>query len=446
MIIPLGLGAVSYGTLARLCGSTVPTTLKDCVPDRLVTDSREIQKGDLFCALKGRADGHSYANEAAERGAVAILAEKKTDAPIPHILVSSVRGALGKWASGVAASPSLLRIGITGSVGKTTTKDALFSMLSPHYAVHATHGNYNNDLGLPFTLLSAPKETKIVICELGTGGVGEMEALSNILRPHISLITCIGHAHIGAFGTREAIAKEKLRILSHAQDGGLLFVCAKESLLSLIPPKGIRRIPVLPFEMEDYKAAGLFPDTTDVSRNFALAYAQAVAKELALPSGAIREGLGRVFALKTHRTEEEYRGILFLDDGYNASPESMLGALSYLSSKAKGRRIAVLGDMLELGAESGKYHRAVGRFAMEHADLLFFYGAYAKEYALGAASAVPKNKRFASSKPEYTVLGGERSEIAQAVAERLQVGDTVLFKASRALKTELLISEIKKQI
>ena len=446
MIISLGLGAANYSTIARLCGGTVRGALKDKFPQRLVTDSREIQVGDLFCALKGQSDGHFYAREAANRGADVILAERKTDAPIPHILVPDVREALGRWAQKVAGRKDLLRIGITGSVGKTTTKDALFSMLSPHYAVHATYGNYNNDLGLPFTLLSTPKETEIVICELGTSAKGEIERLSNILRPHISIITCIGHAHIGAFGSREAIAEEKMQILKYAEENGLVFVCANEPLLSFLPPRGIRRVPVFPFEDANYRAAGLSPDTQNVALSFALGYAQAIGEALALSHEAITEGLSRILSLKTHRTEEDYHGIMLLDDGYNASPESMLGALSYLSSRAKGRRVAVLGDMLELGEKSAKYHRAVGRFALAHADLVFFYGAYAKEYASGMTSHSAAPEPSSRGNASYAVLDGTRTEIAKTIANHLKAGDTVLFKASRALKTELLVQEVKKQI
>jgi UDP-N-acetylmuramoyl-tripeptide--D-alanyl-D-alanine ligase len=160
------------------------------------------------------------------RGAVAVLAEKKTNAPIPHIIVPTVREALGKWAGPVAVGAKPLRIGVTGSVGKTTVKDALLTMLSPHFKTHATYKNYNNDLGLPFTILSAPQNTEVLICEIGVSEQGEMAPLSAILRPHISIITCIGHAHIGAFGSREAIAKEKTDILKCASENGLLLVPA----------------------------------------------------------------------------------------------------------------------------------------------------------------------------------------------------------------------------
>lgn len=446
MIISLGLGAMDYGEIARLCGANAPDAVLGMRPLRLVTDSREIQEGDLFCALKGLDDGHKYAVEAARRGAFAVLAEKETAASIPHIIVPSVRKALGDWAIGASKSEKLLRIGITGSVGKTTTKDAVAAMLSPRYSVHATYGNFNNDLGLPFTLLSLPKGTEIAVCELGVNHPGEMCELSRILRPHVSLITCIGHAHIGAFGTREAIAEEKLDILSHAEENGTLFVPSGEVLLSRIPPRGIRRVSVLPFDQAAYEEYALPAFRDDVGKNFALAYAAAIGKMLSLPKDTITSGLQSILSLETHRSEYRVGSMLFIDDGYNASPESMLGALRYLRAKGKGRRVAVLGDMLELGEGSERYHRAIGRFAAENADRLFFFGAYAKEYAKGAhaVGARPQGEQ-GDTACTFSLLKGEKEEIATAISSSLMSGDTVLFKASRALRVEKIIELIKKR-
>ena len=444
MIIPLGLGAIEYAEIARLCGTTVPKELVGARPFRLVTDSREVESGDLFCALRGTDDGHSYIEEAARRGASAVLAERRTTAPVPHILVPSVRRALGDWAIGVTGERGLIRLGITGSVGKTTAKDAIATMLSQRFSVHATYGNYNNDLGLPFTLLSAPRGTKIAVCELGINHKGEMRELSRILRPHISLITCIGHAHIGAFGTRDAIAEEKLDILAYAEKEGVLFVPHGESLLSRLLPHGIRRIAVSPFGEADYKKNALPSFAGDAARNFALGYAAAVGRAFSLSEEMITSGLKRILPLETHRHEERVREMLFIDDGYNASPESMIGALNYLGTKAKGRRVAVLGDMLELGESSAEYHRAVGRFAASHTERLFLFGAYAKEYAKGAFSVGKHSPPSAHQADcDISVLTGEKEEMASKIASSLLSGDTVLFKASRALQVEKIIELIK---
>lgn len=447
MIIPLGLGAVSYAEIVRLCGARVYGKLPIEAPLRLVTDSREVIHGDLFCALKGFDDGHRYIKDAAARGAVAVLAEQATDAPLTHLLVPSVRRALAAYAIGVSESRSLTRIAITGSVGKTTTKDAIAAMLSPHFKVHATYGNFNNDLGLPFTILSAPKDTEIAVCEVGISHKGEMKELSRIVRPHISLITCIGHAHIGAFGTREAIAEEKLSLLSFAEENGSLLVPHGEPLLSLLPPHGIRRIAVSPFSAKDLTEYGLECAKGDVSRAFALGYAAAIGDRFSLSKNQIKEGLQTAQAIETHRHEETVEKICLIDDGYNASPESVLGALTYLGVRGKGGRVAVLGDMLELGENSARYHRAVGRFSVRHAERLFFIGAYAEEYACGAkAGGGVSDVDKGEGKSVFSILEGSREEIAASIAANLKEGDTVLFKASRALEIEKIVALVKKQI
>lgn len=447
MIISLGLGAITYGEIARLCTASMPYAIQEMRPSRLVTDSREIRSGDLFCALKGKEDGHKYIEEASRRGAAAVLAESETAAKLPHILVSSVRKALGDWAIGASERTRLIRIGITGSVGKTTTKDAIAAMLSQRYSVHATYGNFNNELGLPFTLLATPPKTEIAVCELGISHHGEMEELSRILRPHISVITCIGHAHIGAFGSREAIADEKLAILSHAKANGVLFVPHGEALLTRLLPHGIRRIATSPFDEACYKKHGLSPFRDDVAKNFALAYAASVGKELSLSEAAITSGLRDILSLETHRHEIRVADMIFIDDGYNASPESMLGAIRYLNTLKGRRRVAVLGDMLELGEDSARFHRAIGRFAAEHTDRLFFFGAYAKEYARGAkAAGAREDSETKNTACVFSVLDGEKEEIAMAIHAAIESGDTVLFKASRALQVEKIIEMIKKRV
>ncbi len=445
MIIPLGLGAIQLGELGAVCGADIPLSLAHQEISTLVTSSREIEHGDLFCALRGKDDGHRYIAEAAKRGAVAVLAERLTEAPIPHMIVPSVREALGAWAAASARKQGLLRIGVTGSVGKTTVKDALHATLSPFLSVHATYQNHNNDLGLPFTILSAPKETRACICEIGINHTGEMAPLSKILSPHISIITCIGHAHIGAFGTREGIAKEKIDILTHAVDGGLLLVPATEPLLAFIPPRSIRRQAIFPFSDDDFRKYGIPPQKNDVPRSFAFAYAAAVGTALGLSERELALGLSQILRLTSRRKEESVGTMCFIDDGYNASPESMMAALIYLSEKTDGRRVCVLGDMLELGEESSKYHHAMGRFAARHSDLLFFFGEFSEAYAAGATAAGAKELRGAlTDAPQFCVLKGARGDLGATISSCLRPKDTVLFKASRALRIEEIISEIKK--
>lgn len=447
MIISLGIGAVRLERIAAFCGALPPRERACVTPARLVTDSREILPGDLFIALHGKDDGHLYTKEAAHRGAVAVIAEKKTDADIPHIIVQSAKRALGEWARSVLKETNAYRIGITGSVGKSTAKDAIAAMLSTRFSVHATYQNFNNDLGLPFTILETPKETRILICEMGISHIGEMRPLSRILMPHISLITCIGHAHIGAFGTRDAIAEEKADILAFAEPNGLFIVPQNEKLLSFVPPNGIQRMPVLPFAEKEIEEHRLPIVKEDLPRAFSLAYALAIAKAFSLTNEEIAEGFRRILAHNTHKSEELCGDILLIDDTYNASPEAMLGALTYLSAKKENRRVAVLGDMLELGDESARFHRAIGRFAAQKADLLFFFGKSASEYARGAkaAGAVPLSD-LNVKEPVFSVLEGDTEEMAKRITQNLKKGDVVLFKAARAMAAENLVATCKKRI
>ncbi len=446
MIIPLEAGALPLGVLGSLLGTSVPPAIGGVTPSRLVTDAREIQKGDLFCALKDKRDGHAYIPDAVARGAVATIAERRVEGQGKYLLVPSVRAALAKWAAAVTRGNRPVRIGITGSVGKTTTKDAVAALLSVRFQVHATYGNRNNDLGVPFTLLSAPKETEMLVTELGISNPGEMRVLSETLRPHLAVITCIGHAHVGAFGSREAIAEEKRRILQYAAEEATLLVPVREPLLAFLPPHGIRRCEVTPFQGEDFAAYGLADCSKDVARSFSLAYAAAIGKLVGLTEEELREGLTRATHTAPRRREEALGSLLLIDDGYNASPESMVSALLYLSEKG-GKRVAVLGDMLELGERSEAFHRAVGRFAARHASLLFFFGAYAKEYARGARSAGACEVGHASKEQaEYAVLRGDCEEMAKEIAARLSGNETVLFKASRALRIEKIVTHLKESL
>ena len=443
MRIPLLLGALPLGEIAAITSGSFRGGCGGFVPRYLTTNSGEVQRGDLFCALRDKRDGHAFAEEAQARGACAVLAEHPCAVRLPHLLVPSVRRALGDWAKATSRKEGLLRIGIAGSVGKTTLKDALAVLLDAAAPTHATSGNFNNALGLPLTILSAPRDTRFCLCEMGVNHRGEMRRLSEILAPHLSLITCIGHAHIGAFGSRRAIAEEKKAILAHAEQGGFFFVPAGEQLLSFLPPRGIRRIPVSPLSVEECQRNGLPDLTDDPPRALCFAFCLAVTGVLGIPRDAVERALPAALALQSRRKAVCVGSLLFLKDGYNASPESVMASLRYLSSHARGRRVAVLGDMLELGEKSFAFHRAMGRFAVRCADLLFFFGASADAYADGARAEGAAEGERGMGAPCFFTLCGDTRTLAQKIAPHLKKEDTVLFKASHELGADAIAEELE---
>ncbi len=430
MIIPLHAGRRSLMALAALLGTRLSSSV---TPYRLVTRSNEVREGDLFCALRGRDDGHFYTREAYENGACAVLVERTTDVPCPHIIVSDVRRALSLWASVTLHRHACTRIGITGSVGKTTTKNAAHAVLSKAFRVHATPGNFNNELGLPFTVLSMPVETEILIAELGTNAPGEIAALSAVLLPHRSLITRIGHAHLGAFGSRAAIADEKSALFRMTAPSGHVFYPADEPLLarSCLPHQ--KRHPITSASNDEL---GL-PLPLHSPLRAAFSFAAALGRSFNVPEDSIHKGLIAAHDLQS-KPIEAARGIRLIDDTYNASPESMVAALRCLKEYTGGRRVAVLGQMAELGTTATAWHKRIGRLAAESADIFLCFGPYAAAYASGAAEC-----------PHCTVLvhsSADSAAIASRLAPLLQEKDTVLFKASHAEHAEDILHALLNQL
>ncbi len=433
MIVSLGIGHMPYKEIAALTGARCTAELpQNTFPSRLVTHSQEVASGDIFCALHGKTDGHAFIEEAISRGASAVLAETVPHPSLPALLVKDTNEALGAWAKGALLNTKITVVAITGSVGKTMTKDAINTVLSQVHKTHATHQNQNNAIGVPFTILSAPKDTEILIAECGTNSPGEIAYLSSLLLPDVSVITCIGHAHIGAFGSREAIAKEKLSLLRHAKKGGCALLPYGEPLTALIPPNGIKRIAVK--SSANVLRMPHVPNA-DSALIMALSYAEATAITIKMSSQSIRNGLQKAVHLSRRICTEE-KGVKWIDDSYNASPESVYGALVYLSSE-KGRKIAVLGDMAELGEQTEALHRAMGKMAAMHADLVFFFGEFASFYAQGA--------RTASTAAEivFCDTACTQKEIASTILPYIKQGDSILFKASHALHAEKILYQLK---
>ncbi len=425
----------------------------------LTTDSREVQKGDLFVALRGeRFDGNRYIKEALARGAKMAIGEELWERE-DVIAVKDSADALATLAAAARARINPTVIAVTGSVGKTTTKDMIAAVLERKFRTHKTAGNQNNRLGLSLTLLSMPADTELLVAELGMNHAREIAVLSHLVRPHIAVITNVGNAHIGNLGSRSAIARAKMEILEGCEPATPYLYPASEPLLS--PPCHATTVPLAIGDREGFDAAflrvreecghtvadflcgrRLYTDVRLAGRGRHLAeiaaYAVFLGDLFGVPEEAMREAL---LGARSAGRAETFRknGVTWINDSYNASPESVAAALDILATAEGGRRIAVLGDMLELGEETRALHRRVGeRVAEKGIDLLFTFGAAAENIGDGAiAAGMPRDAVIRTPDPTAHAL------LAARLSACLREDDTVLLKASRGMAAERILNAIE---
>ncbi len=352
-------------------------------------DSRAVQPGMGFVALKGeKADGHDFIPQAVERGAARIVDGLEELQRLAHEYRRTLKAQV---------------IGVTGSAGKTTTKELLRAFLTPLGRTWATEGNFNNHIGLPLTILNCPEDAEFLVVEMGTNHLGEIAALCDIAVPDIGVLTNIGTAHLEFFKTREGIAEEKGTLLKRAR---LAFSACDN--------------PYLPGVVDTQQAwmaealAGVLPGAHNVA-NACLAFA--VAEHFGLTREQARRALAD-FALPGARwRRSEQGGVTFIDDTYNANPDSMMAALDALAAEpCSGRRVAVLGDMFELGERSADYHRQV----FEHAS------------ALGIPLVIGVGELSSQCRCDraYRTLAELRADFRGW----LRAGDLVLIKASHSMR------------
>lgn len=437
----------------------------------VVIDSREVRPGGLFVALPGeRVDGHDFARGAVEAGAVAVLAARPippadadTDAPVPAIVVPDVQAALGALARAVVQRLDATVVALTGSAGKTSTKDLIAQLLRRHGPTVWTPGSLNNELGLPLTAMSADGTTRHLVLEMGARGKGHIRYLTDLTPPRVGLVLNVGTAHIGEFGGREAIAEAKgelVEALPAAAEGGVAVLNADDPLVRAMATRTKART-VLFGEAADADvraenvrlADGGRPAFTlhtptgcsEVTMRLygehhvpnALA-AAAVAHELGMSVDEIATALSEAGQLSRWRMEVTERpdGVTVVNDAYNANPESMRAALRALVAMGKageaegGRTWAVLGPMAELGEESLAEHDAVGRLAvrLNVSKLVAVGGQEAAWLDMGA-----KNE---GSWGEESVHVSDVRAAVDLLRSELRPGDVVLVKASRSVGLE----------
>jgi UDP-N-acetylmuramoyl-tripeptide--D-alanyl-D-alanine ligase len=419
----------------------------------VVVDSRQVSRGGLFVALPGEhVDGHDYAAAAVAAGAVAVLAARPVD--VPAVVVADPQRALGALAKVVRSQLSEVDVvGITGSQGKTGTKDLVAQLLSTRGELVAPPGSYNNEIGLPLTVLEATSSTRSLVLEMGARGHGHIAYLADIGRPRIGVVLNVGVAHIGEFGDREAIARAKgelVEALPAAADGGVAILNGDDALVRGMAERTEASVLMFGESVHaDVRAEDVRLDergratftlvTQDASVPVALQLygehhvsnalaAAATALTLGLSAEQAAAGLSEAAPLSKWRMQVDDRpdGVTVVNDAYNANPDSVCAALTALVAMGRGRRTwAVLGEMRELGATSAEEHDAVGRLAVRlDVNRLVAVGEGARAVHMGAAHE-------GSWGDESTYVPDTASAIA-LLRQELRPGDVVLVKASRA--------------
>ncbi|HUQ00261.1 MAG TPA: UDP-N-acetylmuramoyl-tripeptide--D-alanyl-D-alanine ligase [Aeromicrobium sp.] len=438
--------------IGRIVGGAVEPEHRDVVVTGPASvDSRAVATGGLFAAMAGEhVDGHDFVSDAMANGAAAILASRPVSAPC--IVVEDVAVALGRLARAVLKRLPTLVIAVTGSQGKTSVKDLLAHVLAASGPTVAASGSFNNELGVPLTVLRADERTSYLVLEMGARGIGHIAMLCEIARPHIGVVLNVGSAHLGEFGSPEAIAQAKGEMVEAlSPEDGIAVLNADDPRTSGMVVRTAARV----LTFGEHGNVELGPVTLDQAgeptftlshadetvtvhvpqlgahhaMNAAAAAAVAVAAGVDLTTIAARLGTAEPRSpMRMARTLRD-DGVLIIDDSYNANPESVSAALRAVAHlKADGRRLAaVLGEMLELGDEGPRRHGEIGQLARELGfDLVVAVGPDAAPIAEGASGG-----------PATEVIeAGDTDEASAAVSAWLTPGDVVLVKASRGARLE----------
>lgn len=429
------------------------------------TDSRNIRKGQLFIPLKGENfDGHKFLDKAIENGAIATLWQEDLSIPdidFPFILVEDTLQALQDLASSYRESlKNTTFIGITGSNGKTTSKDILDGVLSTKFKTQKTQGNLNNHIGVPLTILDLEEDTQVSIVEMGTDGFGQIEELTNIAKPNIAAITNIGDSHLVDLKTKDNIARAKFEILEGIGRDGIFIYNGDDPVLNKISKEFELPKKLFTFgtnEKNDFRVELLREDNesiefrffnSQIDYKFKLAmigrhniYNASLAIIIALNLGLSQEEIQKGFYKidKTGMRNEliKKHNFTILNDAYKSNPNSLRAALDTLYSlKGYDYKYVVLGDMLDLGEEENELHRAIGEnINSEEVDKIYTYGELSKNINLGAKSRYmdQDNKHFNCKK-----------ELAQAIKRDIKDNTIILVKGSRSIKLEDVINDLIK--
>ncbi len=442
---------------------------ENAVVSKVAQDSRLVESGCLFFAIKGdNADGHIYINQAIENGASfviisderAFVKEYFLEKNVGAILVENGEKALHRLAEWNLDQIGAKRIGVTGSVGKTTTRDLIYSVLSKKFKAHKNAGNYNSSIGAALTVLDMPEDTEVAVIEMGMDRFGEIDAISSYVKPDICVITNIGMSHMEILGSRENIFKAKMEIVNHSSEESYL-ICYegdflnKETIEKYLDENDItiNHICIVgedknsDVRIDEFKALYASSTFTLMSepeskaapakesytinmrgkhncKNAALAVE--VAKLMGMSKADIDNAFNEIYLTGKRLEEKVVKGIRIIDDSYNASPDSMKAAIDVLNS-IEGRKIAILGDMYELGISEKELHEEVGEYCHGKVDKLYTIG---------------KLGRFISDKNHFD----HKEEALETIKSVVEKDDVILVKASRGMKLDELVDQLVEYI
>jgi len=432
----------------------------------ITTDSRTVKDGDFFVPLVGeKFDGHDYILSSFEKGAHGCFSHNNTKG-IEGKTVIKVKNtllALRKLSSYYRQKFNIPFVGITGSVGKTSTKDMVSGVLSQKYNVLKTQGNFNNEIGVPLTVFNLEYSHEAAVIEMGMSGFGEISRLTSIVKPDIAIITNIGLSHIEKLGSRQNILKAKMEILEGLNDRGLVILNGDDNLLSGL--KDLLKFRTVLYGIEDgfdYQAYNI-SSQGEMGTSFEVAIgnnnykvhvpvpgihnihnalaAIAVGVELKIPINDIIKGIGEFIPGKMRLNIIELNGVKIINDAYNASPQSMEAAINVLKDVATKdtRTIAVLGDMLELGDISVSAHKNVGKYAVEkNINYVIAVGSKGKDIVDGAIEA--------GAKKERVLYFEDNIEAGKFLVNFTKQGDVLLVKGSRGMKMEKIVNLLTSQL
>ncbi|MCT6893077.1 MAG: UDP-N-acetylmuramoyl-tripeptide--D-alanyl-D-alanine ligase [Bombilactobacillus mellifer] len=438
----------------------VTSSIDDVVIDHIDFDSRQVTPGALFVPLIGERDGHDFINMAAEKGANATLVlndHETSKLTIPYIKVDDINEAIFKIANFCLRKINPKVVVITGSNGKTTTKDLAYSVLSQKYRVWRTKDNFNNEIGVPYTLISMPENTQILTIEVGIDNFNQMKRYSTLLRPDIAIITMIGEAHLEFFKTRKAIAQEKLKIASNLKSNGTLLINGDEPLLTenakflncMTKTFGAsNKNDIYPITIKtDLRKSEYQTNLTDntvftlnLIGKYNLINSLPVilaAKILNLTNTEIKLGLKNLSLTKDRSAWlTGKKGEQILDDAYNSNPtavKKVLMAFENIKLPSNAKKVLVLGDMLELGKESRQMHANLANFLpINTFDYIYLYGNEIKELYFKLKPIYKEKVQY------YPIL--QYQHLVRAVDQVMDKNSYLLVKASHGLHLERLVN------